>query len=83
MESRLSESNVEEMIRKYGNSTDRNAFEAIRQNYAEKNALYDIKEADILDPLRAERREMLDEIDAMKALVALAEKQLENAIAEK
>ena len=71
------------MIRKYGNSADRNAFEAIRQDYAEKNALYDKREAEILNPLRAERREMLDEIDAMKALVALAEKQLENAIAEK
>ena len=56
MESRFSERNTEEMIRKYGNSADRNAFEAIRQDYAEKNALYDKKEAEILDPLRAERR---------------------------
>ena len=38
------------MIRKYGNSADRNAFDAIRQNFSEMNALYDKKEAEILDP---------------------------------
>ena len=83
MESRFSERNVEEMIRKYGKSADRNAFEAIRQDYAEKNALYDKKEAEILDPLRVERRKMLNRIDAMKAAVALAQKQSEQNIAEK
>ena len=60
------------MIRKHGTSAHRNAFEAIRQHYAENNALYDKKEAKILDPLRAERRKMLEKIDAMKAAVALA-----------
>ena len=71
------------MIRKHGTSAHRNAFDAICQKTAEKNALQAKKEAEILDPLRAERREMLDKIDATRALVALAENQLENEIAEK
>ena len=71
------------MIRKHGTSAHRKAFDAIRQKIAEKNALQAKKEADSLDPLRAERRKMLDKIDAMKAAVALAQKQLENKIAEK
>ena len=74
---------MEEIVRKYGNSANRNSFEAICQDYAEKNALLDKKEAEILDPLRAETREMVDRLDAMKAVLALAEKQLENTIAEK
>ena len=83
MESQFSERNTDDMIRKYGNSEDCNAFEAIRKHYAEKNALYDKKEAEILDPLRVERRKMLNRIDAMKAAVALAQKQSEQNIAEK
>ena len=74
MESQFSERNVEEMIREHGTSAHRNAFEAIRQHYTEKNALYDKKEAEIFDPLIAERREMVDKIDATKAAVALAQK---------
>ena len=45
------------------------SFEAIRYDYAEKNALLDKKEAEIIDPLRAETREMLDKLDAMKAVL--------------
>ena len=83
MDSRFSERNVEDMIRKHGTSAHLNAFDAIRQKYAEKNALQAKKEAEILDPLRAERRKMLENIDAMEAAVALAQKQSENKIAEK
>ena len=79
----LFERNMEEIVRKYGNSANCNSFEAIRQDYAEKNALLDKKEAEILDPLRAETREMVDRLDATNAVLALAEKQLENKIAEK
>ena len=76
MESRFSEKNVDDMIRKHGTSAHRKAFDAIRQKIAEKNALQAKREAEILDPLRAERREMLEKFDAMTAAVAL-EKQLE------
>ena len=87
MESSIShesyERNIENMIRKYGNSVNRNSFEAIRQDYAEKNALYDKKEAEILDPLKPETHKMGDRLDATKAVHALAEKQSENEIAKK
>ena len=71
------------MIRKHSTSAHRKAFDAIRQKFAEKNTLQAQREAEILDPLRAERREMLEKLDAMTAAVALAQKQLDNKIAEK
>ena len=55
---------------------------ATRRDYSEKKALHDVKEATILAPLKAEMREFMKDRDAMKAKVAMAEKQLEKAIAE-
>ena len=83
MESRFSERNVDDMIRKHSTSAHRKVFDAIRQKFAEKNTPQAQREAEILDPLRAERRKMLENIDTMEAAVALAQKQSENKIAEK
>ena len=83
MKSRFSERNVDGMIRKHGTRAHRKAFDALRQKWAEKNTLQAKKEAEILDPLRVETREILDKFDAMTAAVALAQKQLDNKIAEK
>ena len=44
---------MEEIARKYGSSANCSQLAAIRQDYAEKKALLDKKEAEILDPLRA------------------------------
>ena len=83
MESRFSERNVDDMIRKHGTRAHRKEFDTLRLKWAEKNALQAKKEAEILDPLRAETREILEKFDAMTAAVALAQKQLDKTIAEK
>ena len=53
---------------------------ANRRDDDEKKALHEEKAENILAPLRAEMRKVLDERDAMKVVLALEEKQLEKQI---